>query len=69
MGGFFRPEWVAFYFRNGGFLNPEWVAFLPRIMQNDVLLMGDFNLGPEDSGFQSLKAIPNMIFINSELPT
>jgi deoxyribonuclease-1-like protein len=40
-----------------------------RGAENDMLLMGDFNLGPEGSGFQSLKAIPHMIFINSELPT
>jgi len=44
--GFFRPEWVAFYFRNGGFLNPEWVAFLPRIMQYYV---GDAGLEPAAS--------------------
>ena len=37
--------------------------------ENDVLLMGDFNLGPDDSGFESLKAIPNMIYINGKLPT
>lgn len=37
--------------------------------ENDVLLMGDFNLGPEDSGFQSLKAIPNMIHVNGDIPT
>jgi endonuclease/exonuclease/phosphatase family metal-dependent hydrolase len=37
--------------------------------ENDVLLLGDFNLAPEDSGFQSLKAIPNMIFVNGKLPT
>jgi len=37
--------------------------------ENDVLLMGDFNLGPDDSGFQSLKAIPNMVYVNGEVPT
>ena len=37
--------------------------------ENDVLLMGDFNLAPEDSGFESLKAIPNMIHVNSDIPT
>jgi endonuclease/exonuclease/phosphatase family metal-dependent hydrolase len=37
--------------------------------ENDVLLMGDFNLAPDDSGFQSLKHIPNMIFVNGKLPT
>ena len=37
--------------------------------ENDVLLMGDFNLGPSDSGFQSLKAILNMIYVNDEIPT
>jgi hypothetical protein len=31
--------------------------------------MDDFNLAPDDSGFQSLKAIPNMVFINGKLPT
>ena len=37
--------------------------------ENDVLLMGDFNLGPGDSAFKSLKAIPNMIYVNGKLPT
>jgi endonuclease/exonuclease/phosphatase family metal-dependent hydrolase len=37
--------------------------------ENDVLLMGDFNLGPTDSGFQNLKAIPNMVYVNGEVPT
>jgi endonuclease/exonuclease/phosphatase family metal-dependent hydrolase len=37
--------------------------------ENDVLLMGDFNLAPDDVGFQSLKAIPNMIFVHGKLPT
>ena len=37
--------------------------------ENDVLLMGDFNLSPTDSGFQSLKAIPNMVHVNGKLPT
>ena len=37
--------------------------------ENDVILMGDFNLGPDDSGFQSLKAIPNMIHVNDDIPT
>ena len=37
--------------------------------ENDVLLMGDFNLGPDNSGFQSFKAIPNMIYVNGKLPT
>ena len=37
--------------------------------ENDVLLMGDFNLGPDDSGFYSLKAIPNMIYVNDKIPT
>jgi endonuclease/exonuclease/phosphatase family metal-dependent hydrolase len=40
-----------------------------RNSENDVLLMGDFNLAPDDSGFQSLKAIPNMIFVYGKLPT
>ena len=40
-----------------------------RDSENDVLLMGDFNLGPEDNGFQSLKAIPNMVYVNAEVPT
>jgi endonuclease/exonuclease/phosphatase family metal-dependent hydrolase len=40
-----------------------------RDSENDVLLMGDFNLAPDDSGFQSLKAIPNMVFVNGKLPT
>jgi hypothetical protein len=31
-----------------------------RDRENDVLLMGDFDLAPDDSGFQSLNAIPNM---------
>jgi endonuclease/exonuclease/phosphatase family metal-dependent hydrolase len=37
--------------------------------ENDVLLMGDFNLPPDDTGFQSLKTIPNMTHVNSEIPT
>ena len=37
--------------------------------ENDMLLMGDFNLPPDDTGFESLKAIPNMIHMNSEIPT
>jgi len=37
--------------------------------ENDVLLLGDFNLGPDDIGFESLKVIPNMIYVNSEVPT
>jgi endonuclease/exonuclease/phosphatase family metal-dependent hydrolase len=37
--------------------------------ENDVLLMGDFNLPPNDTGFQSLKAIPNMVYVNGEIPT
>ena len=37
--------------------------------ENDVLLMGDFNLGPDDSGFDSLRAIPNIVYVNGEIPT
>jgi endonuclease/exonuclease/phosphatase family metal-dependent hydrolase len=37
--------------------------------ENDVLLMGDFNLPPNDTGFQSLKAISNMVYVNGEVPT
>jgi endonuclease/exonuclease/phosphatase family metal-dependent hydrolase len=37
--------------------------------ENEVLLMGDFNLAPDDSGYQSLKAIPNMVVVNGKLPT
>ena len=37
--------------------------------ENDVLLMGDFNLPPDDTGFQSLQAIPNMIYVNGKVPT
>ena len=37
--------------------------------ENDVLLMGDFNLPPDDTGFQSLQAIPNMIYVNGRVPT
>jgi exonuclease III len=40
-----------------------------RDSENDVLLMGDFNLAPDDSGFHSLKAIPNIVFVNGKLPT
>jgi len=37
--------------------------------ENDVLLMGNFNLPPDDTGFQSLKAIPNIVYVNSVVPT
>ena len=37
--------------------------------ENDVLLMGDFNLPPDDTGFKSLQAIPNMIYVNGRIPT
>jgi endonuclease/exonuclease/phosphatase family metal-dependent hydrolase len=46
-----------------------YAAVQSRDGENDVLLMGDFNLAPDDSGFQSLKAIPNMVFVNGKLPT
>ena len=37
--------------------------------ENDVLLVGDFNLGPDDIGFKALKTLPSMIFVNDNLPT
>jgi len=46
-----------------------YVVVQSRDSENDVLLMGDFNLGPDDIGFQSLKAIPNMVYVNGEIPT
>ena len=40
-----------------------------RDSENDVLLVGDFNLGQDDESFMSLKAMPNMIYVNEQLPT
>jgi len=37
--------------------------------ENDVLLMGDFNLGPLDVGFEDLRGLPNMIYVNGAIPT
>ncbi|HUV07841.1 MAG TPA: endonuclease/exonuclease/phosphatase family protein [Spirochaetia bacterium] len=37
--------------------------------ENDVLLMGDFNLEPQDEGFEALRNIPGMLFVNESLPT
>ena len=37
--------------------------------ENDILLMGDFNLGPDDKGFVELLEIPDMIVVNGKIPT
>lgn len=37
--------------------------------ENDVLLMGDFNLSPQDEGFEPLRELPGMVFVNKDLPT
>ncbi len=37
--------------------------------ENDILLMGDFNLGPDDKGFLELLEISDMIVVNGKIPT
>ncbi len=37
--------------------------------ENDILLMGDFNLGPDDKGFLELLEISDMIYVNEKIPT
>jgi hypothetical protein len=37
--------------------------------ENDVLLVGDFNLSPQDEGFEPLRELLGMIFINEDMPT
>ncbi len=37
--------------------------------ENDVLLMGDFNLGPDDKGFLELLEIPDIMYVNGKIPT
>lgn len=37
--------------------------------ENDVLLMGDFNLGPEDDYLSELRGIENMLYANNEPST
>ncbi len=37
--------------------------------ENDVILLGDFNLSPDDEGFVELQEIPNMVYVNGEIPT
>jgi len=37
--------------------------------ENDVMLLGDFNLSPTDEGFVELLEIPDMMYINGETPT
>ncbi len=37
--------------------------------ENDILLMGDFNLGPDDKGFVELLEISDMIYVNGEIET
>ncbi len=37
--------------------------------ENDILLMGDFNLGPDDKGFVELLEISDMIVVNEKIPT
>jgi len=37
--------------------------------ENDILLMGDFNLPPYDKGFSELLSMSEMTFVNSDIPT
>ena len=37
--------------------------------ENDILLMGDFNLSPDDSGFVELSNLEGMMAVNTEIPT
>lgn len=37
--------------------------------EDDILLMGDFNLGPDDEGFAELRAIAGMVAVNPDIPT
>ena len=37
--------------------------------ENDILLMGDFNLSPDDKGFGELLALEGMTAINTTIPT
>ena len=37
--------------------------------ENDILLMGDFNLPPDDKGFEELLALEGMTAINTSIPT
>ena len=37
--------------------------------ENDILLMGDFNLSPDDKGFVELLEISDMVYVNGKLPT
>ncbi len=37
--------------------------------ENDVILLGDFNLSPTDKGFVELLEIPDMIYVNEKLTT
>ena len=37
--------------------------------ENDILLMGDFNLGPDDKGFLELLDISDIMYVNEKIPT
>jgi len=37
--------------------------------ENDIILLGDFNLSPDDKGFVELLEIPDMIYVNGKIPT
>jgi endonuclease/exonuclease/phosphatase family metal-dependent hydrolase len=37
--------------------------------ENDVMLLGDFNLSPDDKGFVELLNIPNMVYVNGKILT
>ena len=37
--------------------------------ENDILLMGDFNLGPLDGGFDDLRWISSMAYVNEDIAT
>ena len=37
--------------------------------ENDIILLGDFNLSPDDKGFVELLEIPDMIYVNGKIPS
>jgi len=37
--------------------------------ENDIILLGDFNLSPDDKGFVELLEIPDMMYLNGSIPT
>jgi len=37
--------------------------------ENDIIILGDFNLSPDDKGFVELLEIPDMMYLNGSIPT